>query len=440
MSESLPIQPAQGPIDATVRLPGSKSITNRALLLAALADGSCRITHALFADDTRYTAAALERLGFAIDRKPTDEEFTVQGRGGIIPEPRADLFVGNAGTAMRFLAAFVALGHGRYRLDGVPRMRQRPIAGLLAALETLGVRAIAENDDGCPPIRIETDGLPGGSVTMRADISSQYLSAVLLASPLSRDGVTVTVDGKVVSEPYVAMTVRMLRQWGIHVEKDGPTVYHVPGGQSYTAREVYEVEPDASSASYFMAAAAVTGGRVRVEGLGLHPLQGDVEFASVLEQAGCRITRTETALEVQGTDLLHGVDVDMNAISDTVMTLAAIAPFADGPTTIRNVAHVRVKESDRLAALATELRKLGADVEERSDGLTIYPAPSCRPAEIDTYDDHRMAMSFAIAGLRSPGVVIRDPSCVAKTFPDFFRRLREVASTAGGDALASTQP
>jgi 3-phosphoshikimate 1-carboxyvinyltransferase len=328
---------------------------------------------------------------------------------------------------MRFLTAMVSLGSGRYRLDGVPRMRERPIQDLLDALNQLGVKATSEAGNGCPPVVIESEyGLQGGAVAIRADTSSQFLSGLLMAAPFADADVTLTVAGSLISEPYVAMTVAMMRQWGQGmVVNEIDRGYHVPGDQWWMkSPSEYAIEPDASAASYFWAAAAITGGRVTVSGLNRKSLQGDVRFVDVLEQMGCRVEECEAGITVHG-GKLRGVDVDMNDISDTVMTLGAVACFADGPTRIRNVGHIRHKETDRIAALATELRKLGAAVEERPDGLTITPRP-LRGCAVDTYNDHRMAMSLALVGLKVPGVVIRNPGCVAKTYPGFWGDLEKL--------------
>ena len=429
MSDRLEVHPVTGPVDGVVEVPGSKSITNRALLLAALADGASTIERALYSDDTRYMAVALDRLGVGIDANEDASAYTVHGGAGSLPCYRGDIFVGNAGTAARFLTAALALGHGRFRVDGVMRMRQRPMADLLIALRQLGVDVRSELDNDCLPIVINASGLAGGRVQVRGDVSSQYVSALLMVAPLSRDGVTLDIEGDLVSEPYVEITRRMMAQWGVRIERDGHR-FAIPGQRIYRAQTRYPVEPDASSASYFFAAAAVTGGRVRVNGLGKSSVQGDIRFVDVLSQMGCDVTVADDYIEVRGPEQLRGVDVDMGDISDTVMTLAAIAPFAEGPTTIRNIGHIRHKETDRIEALTTELRRVGADVDEREDGLTIRPGGLLQCAEIETYDDHRMAMSFAILGLRSPGITIRDPECVAKTFPGFFRRLRLLAETA----------
>ena len=426
MTDPLEILPARRPIRGIVHVPGSKSITNRALILAALAEGPASIKNALFSDDTRYMSEALNALGIPVTSHEENTRFKVEGRGGRIAAEEADLFIGNAGTAARFLTAVCALGNGVYRLDGVERMRQRPIEDLLDALRQLGVDARSDRDNGCPPLTIRAAGIPGGTARLRASVSSQYASALLMVAPLANDDITINLSEDVASRPYIEMTVRMIEEWGGRVECEGDfTRFRIAGGQRFAARD-YEVEPDASSASYFFAAAAVTGGKVRIPGLGGRSLQGDTRFVDILRQMGCRVDQAQDAIEVEGARPLRGVDVDMNEISDTVMTLAAIAPFAETPTTIRNVAHIRFKETDRIRALAAELARLGVPVEEQPDGLTIYPAASLKAAEIETYDDHRMAMAFAITGLRAEGVRITDPGCVSKTFPDFFTRLERL--------------
>lgn len=425
MTDPFPIQPLPGPIDAVIRLPGSKSITNRALLLAALAEGRSRIRGALFSDDTRLMESALKQLGVSVTGNEGAGEYAVEGSSGSVPAASADLFTGNAGTATRFLTAFAALGHGEYRIDGDKRMRERPIGDLLDALNQLGVAAKTEYENGCPPILIHTDGITGGSVGIRGDASSQFLSALLMIAPHCRDGLEIEIEGELFSRPYVELTLRMMEQWGVAAENWDFRRFHVRCGQRYTGRD-YFVEPDASGASYFLAAAAVCGGRVRIPGIGADSLQGDARFVDILAQMGCCAEKTADYIEVRGSGTLRGVDVDMNAISDTVMTLAAIAPFADSPTTIRNVAHIRHKETDRIRAVATELGRIGVKVEEREDGLAIHPVKDILRAEIETYNDHRMAMSFAVTGLRAPGISIRNPACVSKTFPDFFERLREL--------------
>ena len=426
---NLLIHPVARPIDATVRVPGSKSITNRALLLAALCEGTSRLEGALFSDDTHYMSEALLRLGVPVRFDQAKEWFEVDGQGGRF-RGEAELFLGNAGTAVRFLTAALCLGEGTFNLDGVARMRTRPIGDLLGALRTLGAKILAANE--CLPLEIEAGGLKGGRVSIRGDASSQFLSALLLVGPKTRDGLEVSIDGPLCSKPYVEMTLSMLAQWGAQSSHQNLERFHIPGGQSFEAQNPYQIEPDASGASYFFAAAALTGGKVRVKNLGKDALQGDVAFVDILAQMGCVVKKGKHSIEVRGPQdgVLHGGSFDMNAISDTVMTLAAIAPFALEPVEIKNVAHIRGKETDRLSALSTELNRLGVKVEERADGLLIFPAKKLKRAAIKTYDDHRMAMSFAITGLKSPGIEIRDPGCVAKTFPDFFERLEKVAGKA----------
>jgi 3-phosphoshikimate 1-carboxyvinyltransferase len=430
---SIEIVPLSRPPNATVRVPGSKSITNRALLLAALGRCECLLIGALRSEDTDLMAAALRTLGVGVETG-NDESFVVHGVGGsLFPVDHADLFLGNSGTSMRFMTAALAAGHGRYRLDGVPRMRERPIEDLLSALRQLGANVYSEMQNGCPPVIVETSGLRGGNVHIKGDVSSQFLSAVLMVAPLAESDVIIEVDGPLVSEPYVNMTVAMMRQFGATIEVTESKHFVIRQGvrtvRTYGRLHVYDIEPDASAASYFFGAAAITGGRVGIqlpENLVSTVLQGDFRFVDLLKQMGCRPSRSggEAPWLVRGAPL-HGIDTDMNDISDTVMTLAAVACFADGPTTIRNVAHIRHKETDRLAALATELRRVGAHVDEFADGLTITPRP-LHGAEIETYNDHRMAMSMALIGLKVPGIVIKNPGCVAKTYPRFFDDLEKL--------------
>jgi 3-phosphoshikimate 1-carboxyvinyltransferase len=410
-----------------VTVPGSKSITNRALVLAALSVG-CRMEGALRSEDTEVMVDCLRQLGWGVSTNWDENRIDVwrEDSSGVIeesewvPNGRADLFVGNSGTTVRFLTAMLCLGEGQYRLDGVRRMRERPIEDLLVALRQLGVDVRTEHGNGCPPVIINARGLAGGHVRIKASVSSQYLSALLMAVPCARGDTVIELDGGLVSEPYVDMTVRLMESKGVVVRTPRPGRYEISGRQRYTEGPI-AVEPDASSASYFFAAAAILGGYVTVNELNAHSLQGDVAFVDVLQDMGCTVVRAPYGITVHG-GKLRGVDVDMNAISDTVMTLGAVACFADGPTRIRNVAHIRHKETDRIAALATELRRLGAEVEEFADGLTITPRPM-QGATVETYNDHRMAMSLALVGLKVPGVVIDNPGCVAKTYPGFWRDL-----------------
>ncbi|MFN3649505.1 MAG: 3-phosphoshikimate 1-carboxyvinyltransferase [Armatimonadota bacterium] len=428
MQDPLPIRPLSGPVDAVVQVPGSKSYTNRALLIAAMAEGHSVLRGALFSEDTERMADSLRRLKLRVEEDAADARYEVWGQGGRIPAEEAELFVGNAGTATRFLVAFLGVGHGRYRVDGVPRMRQRPIQPLLDALQSLGVRAYSEEGTGCPPVRIEADGMAGGEVSLPGDSSSQYFSALLMVGPLTRNGLTLHVEREMVSKPYIDLTADVMAAFGATMERDPEyRILRVPGGQQYWPRD-YQVEPDASNASYFFAAAAISGGRVRVPGLGRGSAQGDLELLRVLEEMGCTVTRGADFVEVQGPERLRAVSVDANAFSDMAQTLYAIAPFAEGVTEVRNVAHSRLQECDRVSASAAELRRLGQEVEELPDGLRITPRP-VTPAVVQTYHDHRMAMAFALVGLRAEGVQIADPGCTAKTFPDYWQRLERLRTS-----------
>ncbi|MCI0182749.1 3-phosphoshikimate 1-carboxyvinyltransferase [Sulfoacidibacillus ferrooxidans] len=415
------------PIVASVRVPGSKSITNRALPMAALANGTTRLRGALFSDDSRYFIQSLRRLGYQVDTDEEAKEVVVYG-AGINPLHHThglDLFIGNSGTSARFLSAFVSLGEGRYRIDGVQRMRERPIAALLTALRGLHVRIDDELGTGCPPILIEANGITGGTVEMSGKDSSQFVSGLLLAAPYAKTAVSIVVQGELVSAPYVEMTLAMMRQFGVEVNQVGH-VFHVSPG-NYIAQD-YAIEPDASGASYFLAAAAISGGTVKIVGLSKQSLQGDTHFVQVLANMGCRIDYGQDWIELSGPkEGLTGIDVDLFDMSDMVPTLAAIAPFAHGKVRIRNVANIRMKETDRIRACVTELHRLGVTVVEFDDGLEIEPCERLREGvTIHTYDDHRMAMAFAITGLRVPGTRIENPGCTAKTYPEFFSQLESV--------------
>jgi 3-phosphoshikimate 1-carboxyvinyltransferase len=423
--------PVSRPVEGLARPPGSKSYTNRALVLAALARGESVLEGALFSDDTRYMAGALRELGFEIDADEPARRFRVVGGGGAVPRAAAKVFVGNAGTAARFLPALMSVGHGAWELDGNAAMRTRPIGPLLDALRTLGAEAESLAGNGCPPIRIASQGLDGGTARLPGGVSSQYFSALLMVGPYARKGLTLDVDGDLVSKPYLLVTAQAMAAFGVTLERDGWTRFWVSPGPGYRATR-YFVEPDASAASYFFAAAAITGGRVAVAGLGSSSLQGDLGFVRVLEKMGCRVRMTEAETEVTGPPggALRGVEVDMADLSDTAQTLAAIAPFADGPVRVTGIGFIRRKETNRIAAVVTELRRLGITAEEEPDGFVVRPGAP-RPAAIETYEDHRMAMSFALVGLRAPGIEIRDPGCVAKTFPDYFDALLTLVGRSG---------
>lgn len=417
--DAVEIQPLGKPLDATIRPPGSKSLTNRALVAAALAEGNSDLRGALDSEDTRVMIDGLRRLGIAIEVDLPNSRLGIQGCAGQLPSATAELFAANSGTTIRFLTALVALGRGTYRLDGNARMRERPIQDLLDGLGQLGVAAESERGNGCPPVVVRAAGLPGGHAWVRGDVSSQFLSGLLLAAPYAKGPIALEIEGSLVSQPYVRMTLAVMRSFGVDVDESDLHRLRIEPAR-YRGRS-YEIEPDASAASYFFAAAAIAGGRVTVSGLSRSSLQGDIAFCDCLTQMGCTVTADAGGITVAGRPL-RGVDVDMNAISDTVQTLAAVALFADGPTTIRNVAHIRHKETDRIGNLAIELRKLGAEVDEFADGLRITPGP-LHGARIASYDDHRMAMSLALVGLRVPGVIIEDSGCTAKTYPKFFKDL-----------------
>lgn len=427
------IKPIKHPIDATVTLPGSKSFTNRALIIAALADGTSTLRQALFSDDTVYMAAALRHLGIPVSSDERTSTYIVEGKGGEIPAKQADLFVGLSGTSARFLTALASLGHGRFGVDGVPRMRERPMKPLLASIHQLGGRILSQFDNGCLPIEIVGDGLRGGEAQMAGDQSSQYFSALLMVAPYMTEGLDLKVAGDLIHGQYVLMTMKSMADFGVIATSEQGRRFRVTPGQRYRAR-TYDVEPDASAASYFFAAAALTAGRVRVENLGAGSAQGDLEFVDVLAAMGCEVEKATNSVSVSGPSKLRGVDVDMGAMSDTFMTLAALAPFAEGPTTIHGIAHTRLQETDRVQATVQELRKLGIAVDEFNDGLRIVPGP-LHGAAIDPHDDHRIAMSFALIGLKQPGIVIENPECVAKTFPAYFDRL-EAATNTGNFAPA----
>lgn len=420
-SDEIEITPLTVPLAAHIALPGSKSITNRAMLLAAMAAGRSVIEAALLSDDTHYMAEALRALGFGVEIDHALRRITIDGQGGAIASSGADLFVGGAGTAMRFLVPFLTLGRGHYRIDGNSRMRQRPIAPLIQAMQRLGATVYSEGDNRCPPVIVDaTHGaFAGGITTIDARDSSQFVSAMLMPAALWPSGLKLTVRGEA-ARPFIAMTLSLMDAWGARSSTDGDTIT-VPGGQSYRAMR-FLIEPDASAASYFAAAAALCGGSVTLEHLSRDSVQGDIAFLEVLERMGAQVAWNKDNIVVSGTGTLTGVDLAMNSMPDMVATLAALAPFAASPTRIRGVAFIRHHESDRIHALAAGLRRIGAEVEEFEDGLAITPA-KLMPASIETYDDHRIAMSFAIAGLKLPGLRIRNPECVTKTFPDFFERL-----------------
>ena len=427
---SLAITPIGHPLHATVRVPGSKSLTNRALLVASLARGTTQLQNALFSDDSCYLAVALQTLGFDIRLDEASHEMTVTGLGGNIPVDKAKLFVGNAGTAARFLTAFLTLGHGEYLLDGDSRMRERPIQDLIDALNQLGVELEATNN--CPPVEIFARGLLGGKTKIAGNISSQFLSALLMVAPYAKSPIEIEVTTELNSRPYVEMTLAIMKDFGVDVQRNNYqsfkipiSTYQLPHATPSLESPVstYGIESDASAASYFFAAPAICGGKVRVENISRTSKQGDIAFLGILGQMGCIIKEGMDFIEVAGTNTLIGIDVDMRDIPDTAQTLATIAPFASSPTRIRGIASARVKETDRVHATCTELQRLGIRVEEHEDGMTIYPCDEIQPGMIQTYNDHRMAMAFSLIGLRVDGIRIENPACVSKTFPNYFEVL-----------------
>ena len=425
--EELEIEPLVGPVEAVVSVPGSKSVTNRALILAALADGTSSILNPLLSDDSYYLMQSLTNLDFQLEVK-TDvtskkPSISINGQRGIIPKSDSEvsIFVGNAGTVARFLPPFLALGDGSYVVDGVTRMRERPVRNLVDSMRSLGAKVGYLGEEGKLPLRVYGGGLRGGEVRVEVSRSSQFLSGLLMAVPYAEEGVVLEAGEGRGSKPYVGITTSMMRDFGVEVLVDKDHGRFEVSPSCYKATR-YAVEPDASAASYFLAAAAVTGGRVKIPGLGKGSPQGDLKFAGVLERMGCGLEIGEDFVEVVGPERLRGVEVDMNEFSDTMMTLAAIAPFATTPTTIKNVGHTRRQETDRISAVSTELSRIGVRVSERQGGLRIEPGP-VGAAAIETYGDHRMAMAFSITGLVTPGIRIRNPSCVTKTFPEYFHVL-----------------
>ncbi|WP_109481989.1 3-phosphoshikimate 1-carboxyvinyltransferase [Paraburkholderia sp. C35] len=418
----------------TVRLPGSKSISNRVLLLAALAEGETTITNLLDSDDTRVMLDALEKLGVKLKRD--GETCVVTGTRGALPAARADLFLGNAGTAVRPLTAALAVNGGDYRIHGVPRMHERPIGDLVDGLRQIGAKIDYEENEGFPPLRIRPAQINvEAPIRVRGDVSSQFLTALLMTLPLvkTESGETIVeVAGELISKPYIEITIALMARFGIKVERLGWERFTIPNGKRYQSPGKIMVEGDASSASYFLAAGALGGGPLRVEGVGRASIQGDVGFATALMKMGANVTMGDDWIEVRGVGNDHGkldpIDMDFNLIPDAAMTIAVAALFADGTTTLRNIASWRVKETDRIAAMATELRKVGAKVQEGEDFLVVTPPEKLTPnAAIDTYDDHRMAMCFSLVSLGGVPVRINDPKCVGKTFPDYFERFLALA-------------
>ncbi len=414
------IQPRQG-IDCTLRVPGSKSLTQRALIVAALAAGESRLLFPLKSEDTEYSLAALSRMGAQIVEE--EDAWTITGTGGRIVADRKPIYLGNNGTATRLLTSVAALGDGGFIIDGDSRMQQRPIEPLLQALQMWQADVYSINNTGCPPLRMTSSGLYGGEAVLPEGKSSQYISSLLLVAPYTKTTASLRVEGEVLSKPYIGMTMAVMADFGVYVENTPDfRFFSVPQGQ-YKSRE-YQIEGDASNASYFWAAAAITRGRVTVSNVPVPSLQGDAMLVPLLGRMGCEVQRRGQGITVTGNKSLQGIKIDMGDMPDIVPTLAVVAAFAEGRTEISNIAHLRIKECDRLHAVVTELRKMGAEVEEFPDAMVIHGdnGNNLHGAEIETYNDHRIAMCFAVAGLRIPGIKILGEDCVAKSFPDFWQR------------------
>ena len=424
--ESLTLQPINK-IQGEVNLPGSKSVSNRALLLAALAKGTTRLTNLLDSDDIRHMLNALTTLGVQYQLSEDKTECVVEGLGHpfSVSEP-VELFLGNAGTAMRPLAAALCLGEGEYVLTGEPRMKERPIGHLVTALQQAGASIEYLENENYPPLKIMGTGLKSGMVSIDGSISSQFLTAFLMSAPLAEGEVRIKIEGELVSKPYIDITLHIMKQFGVNVVNNDYQEFVIPAGQHYVAPGDFLVEGDASSASYFLAAAAIKGGEVKVTGIGKNSIQGDIRFADALEKMGAEIEWGEDYV-IARAGKLKGIDMDYNHIPDAAMTIATTALFAEGTTAIRNVYNWRVKETDRLSAMATELRKVGAEVEEGEDYIIVKPVAQLKHAAIDTYDDHRMAMCFSLVALSDTPVTINDPKCTSKTFPDYFDKLKSLS-------------
>ncbi len=426
------ITPVTTPLHAVTPVPGSKSITNRALLMAALGNARLTLRGALHSEDTEVMQDALNRLAIPTERTG-DGDIRVHGSEGHIPVSQAELYVANAGTAARFLTAAVCLGQGEYALDGVARMRQRPMDELLGALRAQGAVITESEQAGYMPYTVSASGLSGGEVVMRGSTSSQFISAVMIAAPYDKSDTVIKLQGEIVSKPFLDMTLRMMHQFGVNLEWQNDTI-SIPCGQCYSRsqsapfhQDIYTIEPDATAASYFWAAAALVGGQSTVPDIPEHALQGDVRFVECLKQMGCEVITDSSGLTVKSVGELKGISVNMGDISDTFLTLAAIAPFASSPVEIRGVEHSRKQECDRVSAVCTELAKLGATVEEYADGLKVWPS-KLHGGNVNTYKDHRMAMAFSLIALKVPGIVIDGAECVNKTFPDYWQRLAKIAN------------
>jgi 3-phosphoshikimate 1-carboxyvinyltransferase len=413
-------------MNGEINIPGSKSISNRALLLATLAKGTTTLTNLLDSDDIRYMLASLKQLGVEFELSENNTVCKVKGLAGTLnSEKPQTLFLGNAGTAMRPLCAALTLGQGEFTLTGEPRMEERPIGDLVDALQQLGAKVSYLKNSGFPPLTVNATGLNGGNVKIAGDLSSQFLTALLMVAPLAKDSVNIIIKGELVSKPYIDITIALMKQFGVEVINHNYQRFEILAGQQYISPGKVLVEGDASSASYFLAAGAIQGGEVKVTGVGKLSIQGDVQFADALAAMGANIEWGDDYI-IARKSTLTAIDMDMNHIPDAAMTIATAALFAKGTTSLRNIYNWRIKETDRLAAMATELRKVGAIVDEGYDYITITPPENINTAAIDTYNDHRMAMCFSLLAFADCGITINDPDCTSKTFPTFFSEFKRL--------------
>ncbi|MBU2863558.1 3-phosphoshikimate 1-carboxyvinyltransferase [Reinekea forsetii] len=413
--------------EGDITIPGSKSLSNRILLLSALCSGTTTISNLLDSDDIKHMLTALKQLGVSYQLSDCKTECKVEGLGGVLAQGQNEtLYLGNAGTAMRPLAAALCIGSGEFTLTGEDRMFERPIGDLITAMSPLGIKVDYLKDEGYPPLKITSQRLTGTDVSIDGSISSQFLTALLMVAPLLNQDFVINVEGELVSKPYIDITLDVMKRFGVVIENNQYQSFNIKKGQQYQSPGNISVEGDASSASYFLAAGAIGGGPVKVQGTGLDSVQGDAKFAEVLEKMGATVNWSGNWIEVSNDKPLKAIDLDLNHIPDAAMTIAITALFAQGTTTIRNIYNWRVKETDRIAAMATELRKLGATVDEGEDYISVTPPETIGSAAIDTYNDHRIAMCFSLASFGSDGIVINDPGCTAKTFPDYFERFAKI--------------
>ncbi|MBN2421853.1 3-phosphoshikimate 1-carboxyvinyltransferase [Candidatus Woesearchaeota archaeon] len=423
--QKIEIIPLTDKIDSKLVIPGSKSYSNRALIISSLAKGKSVLKNVLFSEDIDYLINSLKQFGIFIEKR--DNVLAVNGTGGTLKKPKKELFLGGSGTGIRLLASFASLCKGEVILTGESRLKQRPIQDLINGLNQLGVNAVSIGNNGCPPVKIQGGTFAGGSCGMNGKVSSQYFTSIMLIAPYAKKDVRIKVISELASKPYIDITMTIMKEFGVNVENNDYKEFFIKSGQEYTAGE-YLIEGDASSASYFFAIAAITNSRIIVRNINPCSLQGDIKFADILERMGCNVIKKENEIEITGTGDLKAIEIDMNKMPDTVPTLAVMAAFSKGITKIKNIANLRLKESDRISAIGTELNKLGIKTEESEDSLTIYGGNPHGNVELETYNDHRIAMAFSLVGLKLPGIKILHPACVNKSFPGFWNKLKELGA------------